>query len=82
MLHDTRGVSITKQQVIDSTIEALKLQGSIADQMQEEGFLLQSDHLNHYIMETVDSDLCISSKDPIMPETTRSIAQAFLQHGC
>lgn len=78
VLHDTRGVRVSKQQVIDSTLEALRLEGSIAAQMQEEGFALQSEHLNHYIVESVDSDLCISTKETATSETTRSIAKAFV----
>lgn len=83
VIHDTRGVNISKQQLIDATLEAFRKPGSLSKQLSSGcyhgGVFLQKDKLSHYIMSSINEDLCVSATRPMTKEETRSITKAFLK---
>lgn len=80
VVHDTRKVNVSRQNIVDAALEAFKMTGSLGEQLGNgEGLMLQTEHLDHYVMASIDRDIAISSRSPMGKAKTRSITNAFLK---
>lgn len=81
VLHDTGGIDVTREEIVDATLEALKLPGSLrnGDFGPEGGVMLQNDRLNHYHVTSVDPDFMVSSVIEMKPKQTQKIVRDFLR---
>ena len=83
VLHDTRGARTSQQSIIDATLEALNEEGSLSKQLDErlpgEGLMLQTQHLHHVKVASINPDFYVSSKAKLSPDQTRGIVTKFLK---
>jgi hypothetical protein len=90
VLHDTRRLEeYTQREIIDATLEALDLPGSIGVQLEEalkvgtlvDGVKIQNTHLYHNKVESVNPGITVSSTQNLTPEQTQALAREFLSRG-
>lgn len=82
VMHDTRGVNVSRQAMADAALEAFGEEGSLGKQLRDrrpgEGLMLQTTNLKHYIVASINKNFAVSSKEHLTPEVTRKIVKEFL----